>query len=156
MIAMAKSQRPVVIDMLSSSVWTWAARFLSLVTWRRRLVGGPGIKNIRVATQIWCLVSPILIVLLNTIVNNGIVSPTLNVNPNIICHSLEFFWGIIVYSVAITITYQMIFHPHFNHGWQYFITSWWQEEVGFWPRDEPLLENRDRNNRNSTDFCCFK
>ena len=24
------------------------------------------------------------------------------------------------------------FHPNFNHPWQYFITSCWQEKVGFW------------------------
>ena len=31
------------------------------------------------------------------------------------------------YNVSITIIYQAFFHPNFNHPWQYFITSWWQE-----------------------------
>jgi len=61
-------------------------------------------------------VSSILIVLLNT---NCIWSLTLN-----------------VYSVATIVTYQVIFHPKFNCPWQYFITSWWQENVGFWLIDE--------------------
>ena len=41
--------------------------------------------------------------------------------------------GLQIYSVAIIVTYLVIFHPIFNPPWQYFITSRWQEKVEFWP-----------------------
>ena len=33
----------------------------------------------------------------------------------------------------------MIIHPNFNHPWQYFITTCWQEKVGFWPMNELII-----------------
>ena len=38
---------------------------------------------------------------------------------------LEELWN---YNVASTVTYQVIFHLNFNHPWQYFTTSCWQEK----------------------------
>ena len=56
---------------------------------------------------------------------------------HIICESLYFLGGgLHVYNVAIIDTYQVISHPDFTHIWQYFITLWWQEKVGFCPIDE--------------------
>ena len=47
------------------------------------------------------------------IVNRAIVSPTLNLNPTLFGISLLTFGEI--YSVINTITYQVFFHPNFNH-----------------------------------------
>ena len=33
--------------------------------------------------------------------------------------------------LQFTGTYEVIFHPNTNHSWQYFITSCWQDKVGF-------------------------
>ena len=49
------------------------------------------------------------------IVKHGIVSPTLNVNPTLFVIPCEFFEGLYIFHVAITITYQVIVHPNFNH-----------------------------------------
>ena len=79
--------------------------------------------------------SPILVVLLNLIqfVNRGAVPPTLNVKPTLF---VIYCRGIWVYNVAILVSYQVNFHPNFNHPWQWFITSCRQENVGFWPMVE--------------------
>ena len=58
------------------------------------------------------------------IVNRGVVSNTLNVNPTLFVIPCKLFLGIIDYSVAIIVTYQAIIHPNFNHPSQYCITSW--------------------------------
>ena len=42
------------------------------------------------------------------------------------------------YNVAIIVTHQVILYPNFNHPWQYFITSCWQENIGFWAMDEVI------------------
>ena len=57
-------------------------------------------------------------------VNPGIVSPTLNVNPNVICHPLYFFPGDyrLKMLLLLSLTSQVIFHPNLNHPRQYFIT----------------------------------
>ena len=66
------------------------------------------------------------------IVNHGIVSPTPNVNPTLFVNSCNLFDGDYRFTMLqLLVTHQVIFHPHFNHPWQYFITSCWQEEVGF-------------------------
>ena len=49
------------------------------------------------------------------ILNYGIVSLTLNVNPTLFVIPCNIFWGFIDYNVAIIITYQVIFHPNLNH-----------------------------------------
>ena len=67
--------------------------------------------------------SPILIV------NYGIVSPTLNVNSTLFVIAWIFLGDLQCYNY-----YHLPsdFHPNFNHPWQYFITSCWQEKVRFW------------------------
>jgi hypothetical protein len=76
------------------------------------------------------------------IVNRGIVSPTLNVNPTLFVIPCEMFGGLCVYSVAIVVTYHAIFHPSFIHPWLYFITSCWQEKIRFlangWPHPSSM------------------
>ena len=62
------------------------------------------------------------------------MSPTLNVNPTLFVIPCKCFGGFLVYSIAIIITYSVIVHLIFNQ--QYFITSSWQEKVGFGPMDE--------------------
>ena len=34
-----------------------------------------------------------------------------------------------------------LFHPNFNQPWQYFITSWSHEEVGFWPHSSIIHDH---------------
>ena len=51
------------------------------------------------------------------IVKRGIVSPTLNVNPPLFVIPCGFFGGLSIYTIAITITHEEIFHPR-----QYLIT----------------------------------
>jgi hypothetical protein len=72
------------------------------------------------------------------IVSRGVLSPTLNVNPTLfVIPCFKKIWGIMDWQCCIYCHfYLVIFHPCFNHPWQYFITSWWQEKVGFWPTDE--------------------
>ena len=52
------------------------------------------------------------------------------------CHSLILFWGIIDLQCCNCCHLPSDFHPNFNHQWQHFITSCWQDNVGFWPMDE--------------------
>jgi hypothetical protein len=83
------------------------------------------------ATLIWYLVSPTLIV------NHGVVSPTLKVNLTFLVIPCTFLGGLYICNLAINVTYQVICHPISNHPWQYFITSCWQaRECRFWPMDE--------------------
>ena len=89
----------------------------------------------------------ILIVLVNTInhkprcksVTNTHVNPTLFVIP---CKF--FWWALQIYSVVVTVTYHVIFHPNFNHSWQYFFTSCWQEKekgYGQWMNSSIIHDN---------------
>jgi hypothetical protein len=73
------------------------------------------------------------------IVNHGVMSPTLNVNPTLFVIRVIFFGRLYIYTYEITIIYQTIFHPILSHPRQHVITSCWQEEVRFWPMDELLL-----------------
>jgi hypothetical protein len=65
-----------------------------------------------------------------------IMSPTLSANPTLFVIPCNFFWGLHIYTVANTVSFQVDFHPKFNHPWQCFITSCWQKKVGIWPKDE--------------------
>ena len=48
--------------------------------------------------------------------NCGVVSPILNVNPTYLSFLVKLLGDYRFTSVAITITYQVIFHPNFNHS----------------------------------------
>jgi hypothetical protein len=89
------------------------------------------------ATLIWYLVSPTLIV------NHGVVSPTLKVNLTFLVIPCIFLGGLYICNLAINVTYQVICHPISNHPWQYFITSCWQENVGFgqWTNSVAIHDN---------------
>ena len=65
------------------------------------------------------------------IVNRAIVSPTLNVNPAWFVIPCKNFWGLWIYSVAITVTYQVISIIHDNISSQVADKS-----RKFWPFDE--------------------
>ena len=62
----------------------------------------------------------------------GILSLTLNVNPTLYVITYNFSWGLKIYGVAIIVTHQVIFHQNQTYPWQRFVTSCWQEKVGFW------------------------
>ena len=74
------------------------------------------------------------------IVNRNIVSPTLHVNPTLFVIACQTFGGLYIYIclqlLSLTKCFFIQFHPICNHPWQYFITSCWQEKVGFWPMDD--------------------
>ena len=60
------------------------------------------------------------------IVNHGVVSSILNANPTLLVIPCK------NYSVAITVTHQLMFRPKFIHPWQHFITSYRQEKLDQW------------------------
>ena len=67
------------------------------------------------------------------------MSPTPNVNPTL-CAIPCIFWGDCRITVLHNVTYEVI--SNFNHPWQYFITSCWQEKIGFFgPMDDELIHH---------------
>jgi len=58
--------------------------------------------------------SPTLFILLNTNCKPWYNVATLNVNPKLFVIPCKFFGRILIYSVAITVTYQVLFHPKFQ------------------------------------------
>ena len=105
-------------------VFIWTSNMIKKITWFVTRL-----KMIFIVTNSNCLAQ-------YQLQTTSIISPTLSVNPSLFAIPC-IFYGDYRFTALQLLSHTIVeFSSKFDHPWQYFITSWWEEKVGVWTTDE--------------------